>query len=590
MAQDITELLVKYKTDTLELKKSKIATEKLAEEIKKADADYNKLDKDQKKTYDSIVNGTKKSVNATDKLTEKLKNMAMGYASFQFLKQSITLFANFDDQLKRTQALTGATATETMELEKQSKLLGKTTAFSASQVAQAQGNMAQSGLKINEILAATPGVLSLASAAQIDMASATDLTTSTLNIFGLEAGKATAVADVLATAQSKSAGNAQWFGMAIQNAGANAKSLGYDLEHTTAILATLAPAFKEGGSAGTSLNAILRDLTKSMDKQGNITIGNKKVMVAQNGTMLSMDKIIANVTKSTKGMTDVQKRQALATVLGDESMRGFNVLLGQGAEKITEYDKIMDNSTGTAKTMADTMESGLGGSLRNLESVVEAATISLVEAFLPGIRVAIDIATGLANIVGKVADLYRDYPGIMWSMTAALGAYVAIQKATVLWNTLINASNPFGWIKIAITAAVAALAYFENKFGTVSKMMDKVAGWFGLEPKEKTATSEVNLKEIPKHAKGTNNAPGGISLVGEEGPELVNLNKGSQVIPAGKTREMLGGKSVQIEGDRIEINITSKYANVDEVVEEVKEYLDRRDRRKNAQIMAMLGN
>lgn len=590
MAQDITELLVRYRSETTELNKAKSQVDQLASQIGKTDVNYKKLDKEQKKTYDSIVKNNQKASDGLGKMNGMIKGAVMGYASFTFMKQATKLFADFDDQLKRTQALTGATAVETMELEKQSKLLGKTTAFSASQVAQAQGNMAQSGLKVNEILAATPGVLSLASAAQIDMASATDLTTSALNIFGLEARKATSVADILATAQSKSAGNAQWFGMAIQNAGANAKSLGYDLEHTTAILATLAPAFKEGGSAGTSLNAILRDLTKGMDKQGNIMINNKKVMVAQNGSMLSMDKIIANVTKSTKGMTDVQKRQALATVLGDESMRGFNVLLGQGAEKITEYDKIMDNSTGTAKTMADTMESGLGGSLRNLQSGVEAATISLVEALLPGIRVVVETATGLASIVGKVADLYRDYPGIMWSMTAALGAYVAIQKATVLWNTLINASNPFGWIKIAITAAVAALAYFENKFGTVSKMMDKVAGWFGLEPKEKTATSEVNLKEIPKHAKGTNNAPGGISLVGEEGPELVNLNKGSQVIPAGKTREMLGGRNVQIEGDRIEINITSKYANVDEVVEEVKEYLDRRDRRKNAQIMSMLGN
>lgn len=36
---------------------------------------------------------------------------------------------------------------------------------------------------------------------------------------------------------------------------------------------------------------------------------------------------------------------------------------------------------------------------------------------------------------------------------------------------------------------------------------------------------------IPGFANGTNNAPGGLAMVGERGPELVNLPRGSQVIP-----------------------------------------------------------
>ncbi|RJG44910.1 hypothetical protein [Mesorhizobium sp. DCY119] len=36
---------------------------------------------------------------------------------------------------------------------------------------------------------------------------------------------------------------------------------------------------------------------------------------------------------------------------------------------------------------------------------------------------------------------------------------------------------------------------------------------------------------VPGFAKGTNNAPGGLAVVGEKGPELINLPKGSQVFP-----------------------------------------------------------
>lgn len=586
MSKDITELLIKYRTDTTELNKARSATEELAEQIRKSDVDYSKLNKSQKRTYDSIVKGNKKATGATSNFTNAIKGAVAGYASFTFIKQASQLFADFDDQLKRTQALTGATAIETMELEKQSKLLGKTTAFSASQVAQAQGNMAQSGLNVNQILSATPGILSLASAGQLDLANATDLVTSTLSIFGLEAENSSRVSDVLAKAQATSTGNAQWFGSAIANVGANAKSLGYDLESTTAVLATMAPAFKDGGSAGTSLNAILRDLTKSIDKQGNVMINGKKVMVAQNGTMLSMDKIIQNVSKSTQGMTDVQKRQALATFLGDEAMRGFNTLLGAGSTTILEYNKKMDTATGTAKTMADTMESGLGGSIRTLKSGVEAATISFVEALLPAIKFTIETATGLASIVNEVAGLYKEYPGIMWSITGALGAYVAIQKGVVFWQTLVNLTNPFGWIKIGIMGAVAALSYLENKYKTVTKAISTVKGWFGVKTEEKA----TDVKPIPAHAKGTNNAPGGISLVGEEGPELVNLKKGSQVIPTKKTSDILSkaGNSFKVEGDRITVNITG--GSSDDIIEKFEEFLDKRERRKTARIMAALGN
>jgi len=52
-----------------------------------------------------------------------------------------------------------------------------------------------------------------------------------------------------------------------------------------------------------------------------------------------------------------------------------------------------------------------------------------------------------------------------------------------------------------------------------------------------------------KFAVGTNFAPGGMALVGERGPELVNLPRGSQVVPAAQTSAMLGGRqNVEVFG------------------------------------------
>lgn len=48
-------------------------------------------------------------------------------------------------------------------------------------------------------------------------------------------------------------------------------------------------------------------------------------------------------------------------------------------------------------------------------------------------------------------------------------------------------------------------------------------------------------QDVPLFAKGTNFAPGGPAILGENGPELVNLPRGSEVKTASQTRQILSG-------------------------------------------------
>lgn len=67
---------------------------------------------------------------------------------------------------------------------------------------------------------------------------------------------------------------------------------------------------------------------------------------------------------------------------------------------------------------------------------------------------------------------------------------------------------------------------------------------------------------IPAFAGGTNFAPGGLALVGERGPELVNLPRGSRVRTASETRGMMGGHLiVELRGD-IDARIAQGAENV----------------------------
>lgn len=57
---------------------------------------------------------------------------------------------------------------------------------------------------------------------------------------------------------------------------------------------------------------------------------------------------------------------------------------------------------------------------------------------------------------------------------------------------------------------------------------------------------------LPRFAVGTQNFSGGMALVGERGPELVNLPKGSGVIPNEKIGGIAGGGSVHIYGEFVQ--------------------------------------
>ena len=84
--------------------------------------------------------------------------------------------------------------------------------------------------------------------------------------------------------------------------------------------------------------------------------------------------------------------------------------------------------------------------------------------------------------------------------------------------------NAFNWIIDKMNGVINGL----NKF--------QVPDWVPL-----IGGKGVNIPNIPRLWKGSNFTIGGPTLVGEQGPELVNMPRGASVMPAHKTRSMLKG-------------------------------------------------
>lgn len=133
----------------------------------------------------------------------------------------------------------------------------------------------------------------------------------------------------------------------------------------------------------------------------------------------------------------------------------------------------------------------------------------------------------------------------------AAAATANYDRARESINKINSASSQLG---LALSSAFAD-AIVEGKslnevFGSLIKTLEKAAinslfASFFNAPASGGLSPFAGLFKglIPGFAGGTNFAPGGPAVVGENGPELVNLPRGSQVIPSVKTRGV-GGLSV----------------------------------------------
>lgn len=148
--------------------------------------------------------------------------------------------------------------------------------------------------------------------------------------------------------------------------------------------------------------------------------------------------------------------------------------------------------------------------------------------------------------IGRILDKYLEYIKSAIKLFGKIlkdiwnGIWDAVkQKFSDIWEGMINKLDGFVQkIKDKINNLVDRI---KTKVNDAINLLNKIPG-------VDIGTIEIssNTSSIPGYADGTNYARGGLSLVGERGPELVNLSRGSQVIPNDELS--LGGKTEVVFG------------------------------------------
>lgn len=320
-----------------------------------------------------------------------------GMAGAVGLGATIKTAADFESAMSRVAALSGATDRELQKLTETARKLGATTSFSASQAAEGMQFLSMAGFKTNEIIAAMPGMLDMAAAAQIDLGRAADISSNILSAFGLQANEMGRVADVLTKAFTSANVDLEMLGYTMKYVGPIANATGLSLEEMTAAAGLLGNAGIQADQAGTTLRATILRLADPPKEAAKALETLGVTVTDADGKMKPLADILEQVQTGMKGMTDAQKTAIAASIAGTEAASGFLALLDAGPETLRQFTSELQNSGGTAEEIANRQLDNLNGSLTMLKSATEGAAISIGSVLSPYVRQAAEFVNGLVD-------------------------------------------------------------------------------------------------------------------------------------------------------------------------------------------------
>lgn len=388
---------------------------------------------------------------------------AMGAPMVLALRQ----FTAFDDAIRMTGAVSQATGPQLQQLTDKARELGASTSFTAAQVALLMGELGRAGFSPDQIEDMTGAVLDLSRATGTDATLSAGIMASTIRQFGMEAGSAVRVADVLTAAANKTFNSVEGLGEAMQYAGPVAASMGMDLEQTAAILGTLGNVGIQGSEAGTALRRLLTITGAEAQKLQEIF---GVAFLDASGNVRPLVDTLGEVAQATNGLSSGERVKKFNDAFGLLGITAAGAI-GSVAADTRALEADLRKAGGTARTTAQQMDAGLGGSLRILMSAIEGVSLAFGDALAPALQV---LARGGQAVANAFRQFLTDFPAVAQIAAGAVGGFFALGVALTATGFAIQlAARGLGVFGVALriipalfTPVGASLALLAAGIGT----------------------------------------------------------------------------------------------------------------------------
>ncbi|MCS3494060.1 TP901 family phage tail tape measure protein [Arthrobacter sp. JUb119] len=355
---------------------------------------------------------------AVDKQAEAYQTLApavtiAGGALTLAFGKMLTTYADFDKSMSEVQAATHETAGNMNLLREAAVGAGADTAFSASEAAGGIKELAKAGVDTQAIInGGLTGALSLAATDNIEVAKAAEIAASAMTQFNLAGEEVPHIADLLAAGAGKAQGGVEDLGMALNQSGLVANSVGLTIEETTGALTAFASAGLTGSDSGTSFKTMLQSLTPNSKQAADLMDELGISAYDAQGTFVGMSEYAGILQNALKDMSDEQRNATLKTIFGSDAVRAANILYEQGAEGIQNWEDAV-NDAGYAAETAAAMQNNLAGDLEKLGGSLDTVFLQSGSAANDALRGLVQTAEGFIDIIGNLPQPVLAAGGIL---------------------------------------------------------------------------------------------------------------------------------------------------------------------------------
>lgn len=391
---------------------------------------------------------------------------------------AVKTFTGFDDAIKQVQATMAAGEEDVAKLTATAKQMGATTRYSASEAAEALNYLALAGYNADQACQSLPQVLALAQAGGMDLAYASDLATDAMSALGLGIGDLSRFTDQMARTAQKSNTSVSQLGEAILTVGGTARQLAGGTVELNTQLGILADNGIKGAEGGTALRNIILSLTAPTDQAAKLMQAYGLSCYDANGNLRGTEEIFRDLNAILGTMTQQQRSEVLSQLFNKVDLKAAEALLANCTDRYDQLSQAVTDSQGATQAMADTMESGIGGSFRNLSSAAEAAAISFGEALAPTVQKVAEKVTELATAFAGLPESTQQTIAKVALAAAAVGPLLLAGGKLISLVTALSAamSGPAGWITLGV-AGIAALTTGAIALGRALHQVDPQDKW-----------------------------------------------------------------------------------------------------------------
>lgn len=361
-------------------------------DLKKTDKNFdniNKSAKDAGKSVDKMDKQTSKSLGNMEKNFLKVGAAIGGALAIKaFVGDAVQRIRGFQTAMADLSAITGAVGTDLEQFKKGVLDVSKNTGKSATEIAKAfqlVGSAKPELLASAEALAAvTEQSVILSKAGGIDVPTAADALTKSMNQFGVGAEEAAKFTDILATSQQKGTSTIDQTSEALKNVGSVAFAAGLSFEETNVALQALAKGGQVGAEAGTGLRGVLAKLSAQNDDSINPSI-------------TSLAEVVENL--SNKNLT----LKSATELVGLESAKALLTLTAQKDVVNTLTGSL--NEVGNAAAQAETRFKTVDGQLEETEATYERWILSIEDGSGVLSQFTSEAIAGFGDLLESMIDL-----------------------------------------------------------------------------------------------------------------------------------------------------------------------------------------